>query len=86
MYLGFLLFLLVVDFKLLGGEQNSIPYMWQVILTNVPVEGRIVDSYVDGSTKVAQQKLQTNKLQHNTQPKQHRTIQQEKRHIVIPYT
>ena len=29
------------------GKQNTILYMWQVILTSVPVEGEIVDFYLD---------------------------------------
>ena len=41
-------FLLVLDFSFLDGKQNSLPNMWKVILTYVPMEGRVLNSYVDG--------------------------------------
>ena len=38
----------VVDLESWGGKQNPVPYMWEVILTYVPIEGGVVDSYVNG--------------------------------------
>ena len=59
MHLGPFLFFLVpdFDFEFCGGNQNfSVTNMCKIILTNVPVEGGIVYSYVngffDGSSKV----------------------------------
>ena len=43
-----LVFLFVSDIELWVIEQNPIPYMWQVILSYVPVKGRIVDPYHKG--------------------------------------
>ena len=47
---------LIFDIELCVGRQNSVPNMWKAMLTNVPVEGGIVDCYVngffDGSSKV----------------------------------
>ena len=40
--------LLSVTFEFLVIEQNSIPYIWQVIFSYVTVKGRIVDPYVNG--------------------------------------
>ena len=39
--LGVLEVLLVPDFEFWGGKHNCIQYIWQVILTNVPVESGI---------------------------------------------
>ena len=44
----YLEFLFVLDFEFWGGKQNSIPYMWLVILTSVPIVVRIVGYHVDG--------------------------------------
>ena len=36
------------SFQFWDGKQNFVPNMWQVVFANVPVEGRVVDSDVNG--------------------------------------
>ena len=43
-----LLFIFDVDLEFLDGKQNSVPNVWKVILTYVPIEYGVVDSYVKG--------------------------------------
>ena len=38
--------IIITNSKLRGIEQNSVPYMMKVILTNTPVECWVVDLYV----------------------------------------
>ena len=38
----------VFSFQFLDGKQNLVPNMWQVVFANVPVEGKAVDSDVNG--------------------------------------
>ena len=40
--------LLFIYFQFWNEMQHSIPKMWQVVLPNVPVQSRIVHSYVHG--------------------------------------
>ena len=47
MYLGLLLFFLVPDFEFWSGERKSVPNMYKVILTNVPVLDGVGDSRVN---------------------------------------
>ena len=50
-----LFFLLVLYFEFWDGKQNSVPYMWKVILTYVLIEGEVncyVDGLLDNSCKV----------------------------------
>ena len=37
---------IIINSKLRGAEQDSVPYMMKVILTNIPVECGVVDPYV----------------------------------------
>ena len=48
MCLGHLLFLLVLYCEFWYVKQNSVPYVWQVIVTYVPIEGGVVNYYLDG--------------------------------------
>ena len=36
------------SFQFWDGKQNLVPNMWQVVFANVPIEGRVVDSDVNG--------------------------------------
>ena len=38
--------ILIINFKLRGVEQNSVPYVMKVILTHIPIECGVVDPYV----------------------------------------
>ena len=38
--------IVIINSKLMGAEQNSVPYMMKVILTNILVQCGVVDSYV----------------------------------------
>ena len=38
--------IIIINFKLRGVEQDSVQYMMKVILTHIPVECGVVDSYV----------------------------------------
>ena len=40
--------LLFTYFQFWDGMQHSFPKVWQVVLTNIPVQSRIVHSYVHG--------------------------------------
>ena len=48
--------IIIVNSKLRGAEQDSVPYMMKVILTHIPVECGVVDPYVNrflnGSAKL----------------------------------
>ena len=35
--------IIITNSKLRGAEQDSVPYMMKVVLTNIPVEGGVVD-------------------------------------------
>ena len=47
--LGLQFFLLVLYFEFWDDKQNSVTYVWKVIITYVPIEGKVVNSCVDGS-------------------------------------
>ena len=36
------------NFQFWGGKQNFVPNMWQVVFSHIPIEGRIIDSNVNG--------------------------------------
>ena len=38
----------LLSFLVLGWKQNLVPNMWQVVFANVSIEGRVVDSDVNG--------------------------------------
>ena len=38
--------IIIINSKLRGAEQDSVPYMMKVILTHIPVECGVVDPYV----------------------------------------
>ena len=38
----------IINSKLRGSEQDSVPYMMKVILIHIPVECCVVDPYVHG--------------------------------------
>ena len=40
--------IIIVNSKLRGAKQESVPYMVKVILTHNPVESGVVDPYLDG--------------------------------------
>ena len=40
--------MLITDLEFWDGKHNSFPYMWDVILTYVPIEIMVVDPYVYG--------------------------------------
>ena len=40
--------IIIINSKLRGAKQDSVPYMVKVILTHIPVECGAVDPYVDG--------------------------------------
>ena len=42
-YLLFLFFFLIFEFW--DGKQNSVPYMWKIILVYVPIEDGVADCY-----------------------------------------
>ena len=37
--------IIIINSKLMGAEQDSVPYMMKVILTHIPVEYGVVDPY-----------------------------------------
>ena len=48
MQLGLLLFMLVVDLEFSDDKHNFVPYMCEVIITYVPIEDGVVESYING--------------------------------------
>ena len=38
--------IVIINFKLRGVEQNSVPYVMKIILAHIPIECGIVDPYV----------------------------------------
>ena len=38
--------IVIINLKLRGVEQNSVPYMMKVILTHIPIECGVLDPYV----------------------------------------
>ena len=38
--------IIIINSKLMGAEQDSVPYMMKVILTHIPIECAVVDPYV----------------------------------------
>ena len=38
--------IIIINSKLRGAEQDSVPYMMKVILSQIPVECEVVDIYV----------------------------------------
>ena len=42
------LYLLFIDFEFWDGRQNSVPNVWEIILPNISIQGRVVHSNVHG--------------------------------------
>ena len=38
--------IVIINFKLKGVEQSSVPYMMKIIFTHIPIECGVVDPYV----------------------------------------